>query len=66
MKSQKLSRKFWPENFDAGNPDVVKEGFNDLINQEFDSFATYLNWIYKMDELSVIIGEEGSWRYYFH
>ena len=63
MGLKKTPRKYWPENFNAGNANSVEKAFKDLLSQECSSYETYLDWIYKMDELSAIIGEEGSWRY---
>ena len=52
------NRKFYSNDFDFFNIDLVESELNALLEDDFNSFEEYKNWIYKSDELLAII-EEG-------
>ena len=51
------NRKFYPDDFDTLNKDVLNEEINKLLKSEFNSFEEYEEWVYKTDEFMSIFQE---------
>ena len=51
------NRKFYPDDFDTLNKDVLNEEINKLLKSEFNSFEEYQDWVYKTDEFMSIFQE---------
>ena len=62
-KIVKPKRKFFPEDFDVTNWDIVEKSLKTLLDEKIKSKNDLIKFVEKSSELTFILGEEMAWRY---